>query len=54
MGIGDQRNDAHLTVTDVATVTAFYAAVFEAVRVQRECLLDGRLLHAELVVDGPG
>ncbi|MFI5833597.1 VOC family protein [Micromonospora sp. NPDC051300] len=52
MGVGDPRNGAHLTVTDVATVTAFYAAVFEAVPVQRECLLDGRVLHAELVVDG--
>ncbi|MFI7218909.1 VOC family protein [Micromonospora maritima] len=52
MGVGDPRNGAHLTVTDVATVTAFYAEVFEAVPVQRECLLDGRVLHAELVVDG--
>ncbi|MFF5175173.1 VOC family protein [Micromonospora sp. NPDC000089] len=52
MDVGDPRNGAHLTVTDVATVTAFYAEVFEAVPVQRECLLDGRVLHAELVVGG--
>ncbi|MEV0002668.1 VOC family protein [Micromonospora sp. NPDC050980] len=50
MGVGELRNDAHLAVTDVATVTAFYAEVFEAVPVQRECLLDGRVVHAELVV----
>lgn len=52
MGVGEVRNDAHLAVTDVATVTAFYAEVFEAVPVQRECLLDGRVVHAELVVGG--
>ncbi|WP_089153950.1 VOC family protein [Micromonospora sp. NBS 11-29] len=52
MGGGDPRDDAHLTVTDVATVTAFYAEVFEALPVQRECLLDGRVLHAELLVGG--
>ncbi|PSK63566.1 hypothetical protein B0E53_04490 [Micromonospora sp. MH33] len=52
MGVGDPAAGAYLTVNDVATVTAFYAEVFEAVPVQRECLPDGRVLHAELVVGG--
>ncbi|WP_245675560.1 VOC family protein [Micromonospora halophytica] len=39
-------------VRDAAPVIAFYTDVFEAVPIERECLLDGRVLHAELAVGG--
>ncbi|MEU5950033.1 VOC family protein [Micromonospora sp. NPDC047465] len=42
----------HLSVSDTAEVVAFYTDVLDAVQLQRECLLDGRVLHAELAVDG--
>ncbi|MCX4390270.1 glyoxalase [Micromonospora peucetia] len=40
----------HLTVIDTAEAIAFYIDVFDAVAIERECLLDGRVLHAELAV----
>ncbi|MFG3714570.1 VOC family protein [Micromonospora sp. NPDC047730] len=42
----------HLSVSDTAEVVAFYTDVLDAVQLQRECLLDGRVLQAELAVDG--
>ncbi|MFG1778085.1 VOC family protein [Micromonospora sp. NPDC049048] len=48
----DQRPGPHLTVVDTNEAIAFYTDVFDAVAIQRECLLDGRVLHAELAVGG--
>ncbi|SCL72099.1 Uncharacterized conserved protein PhnB, glyoxalase superfamily [Micromonospora citrea] len=42
----------HLTVSDTTEAIAFYTDVFDAVALQRECLPDGRVLHAELAVGG--
>ncbi|MEU9508944.1 VOC family protein [Micromonospora sp. NPDC048170] len=42
----------HLNVSDTAEAIAFYTDVFDAVAIERECLLDGRVLHAELAVGG--
>ncbi|MEV4483203.1 VOC family protein [Micromonospora coxensis] len=52
MGIPTPRPVPHLLVRDAAPVIAFYTDVFEAVPIARECLLDGRVLHAELAVGG--
>ncbi|SCG50673.1 VOC family protein [Micromonospora rifamycinica] len=41
-----------LTVTDAADAIAFYTRVFDAVPHRLECLPDGRVLAADLVVDG--
>lgn len=41
-----------LTVSDVAPLIAFYVDVFDAVSTERECLLDGRVLQAEMIVGG--
>ncbi|MFJ6197865.1 VOC family protein [Micromonospora sp. NPDC092111] len=42
----------HLTVVDASDAIAFYTRVFGAVPHRQECLPDGRVLAAELVVDG--
>ncbi|MEV0942642.1 VOC family protein [Micromonospora wenchangensis] len=42
----------HLTVTDASDAIAFYTRVFGAVPYRQECLPDGRVLAADLVVDG--
>ncbi|MGB2568719.1 VOC family protein [Micromonospora citrea] len=52
MGIPTPRPVPYLMVRDAAPVIAFYTDVFEAVPIERECLLDGRVLHAELAVGG--
>ncbi|MER7335056.1 MULTISPECIES: VOC family protein [unclassified Micromonospora] len=49
---GNDGSGPHLTVGDTAEAIAFYTDVFDAVPLQRECLLDGRVLHAELAVGG--
>ncbi|WFE64854.1 hypothetical protein [Micromonospora sp. WMMD714] len=41
-----------LTVTDAADAIAFYTRVFDAVPHRLECLPDGRVLAADLVVGG--
>ncbi|SCF25632.1 Uncharacterized conserved protein PhnB, glyoxalase superfamily [Micromonospora matsumotoense] len=41
-----------LMVTDASDAIAFYAHVFGAVPHPQECLADGRVLTADLVVDG--
>ncbi|MEU7620415.1 VOC family protein [Micromonospora rifamycinica] len=41
-----------LTVADAADAIAFYTRVFDAVPHRQECLPDGRVLAADLVVDG--
>ncbi|MBQ1073115.1 glyoxalase [Micromonospora sp. C31] len=48
----DHRPGPHLTVSDTNEAIAFYTDVFDAVAIERECLLDGRVLHAELAVGG--
>ncbi|MGW5014206.1 VOC family protein, partial [Micromonospora chalcea] len=48
----DQRTGPHLTVSDTSEAIAFYTDVFDAVAIQRECLLDGHVVHAELAVGG--
>ncbi|MER7416976.1 VOC family protein [Micromonospora peucetia] len=48
----DRPGPHHLTVSDTADAIAFYTDVFDAVAIERECLLDGRVLHAELAVGG--
>lgn len=40
----------YLTVNDTDQAIAFYTEVFEAILLQRECLLDGHVLEAELAV----
>lgn len=52
MGVPEPKPGPQLAVSDVAPVVAFYTQVFDAVPVERECLLDGRVLHAELIVGG--
>lgn len=52
MGIPAPRPVPYLLVRDAAPVIAFYTDVFEAVPIEQECLLDGRILHAELAVGG--
>ncbi|WP_229397854.1 VOC family protein [Micromonospora okii] len=52
MGAQDPRPGQHLTVGDTAEAIAFYTDVFAAVPLARECLLDGRVLRAELAVAG--
>ncbi|MFI9644261.1 VOC family protein [Micromonospora sp. NPDC051925] len=42
----------YLTVTDASDAIAFYTHVFGAVPQRQECLPDGRVLTADLVVDG--
>ncbi|MEV4830142.1 VOC family protein [Micromonospora sp. NPDC049257] len=42
----------YLMVTDASDAIAFYAHVFGAVPHPRECLADGRVLTADLVVAG--
>ncbi|WP_328338378.1 VOC family protein [Micromonospora sp. NBC_00421] len=42
----------HLVVTDASDAIAFYTHVFGAVPQRQECLPDGRVLTADLVVDG--
>ncbi|MEU6075123.1 VOC family protein [Micromonospora sp. NPDC047074] len=46
----NQRPGRHLAVHDTAQTIAFYTDVFDAVQLDRECLLDGHVLHAELAV----
>ncbi|MFI7306299.1 VOC family protein [Micromonospora aurantiaca] len=48
----DKRTGPHLTVSDTSEAIAFYTDVFDAVAIQRECLLDGHVVHAELAVGG--
>ncbi|MER5337558.1 VOC family protein [Micromonospora sp. NPDC002717] len=50
MRAANDRPGPHLTVGDTAEAIAFYTDVFDAVQIQRECLLDGRVLRAELAV----
>jgi uncharacterized glyoxalase superfamily protein PhnB len=50
--VNAQPPGAQLDVEDAATVVAFCAQVFDAVPMQCECLLDGRVLNAELNVGG--
>jgi uncharacterized glyoxalase superfamily protein PhnB len=39
-----------LTVDDAASAMTFYREVFDAIELQRECLVDGQIVRAELVV----
>ncbi|WP_433393232.1 VOC family protein [Micromonospora sp. KLBMP9576] len=41
-----------MAVSDTARAVAFYTEVFGAVQLDRECLLDGHVLRAELAVGG--
>lgn len=52
MGVQKPKPGPQLAVSDLAPVLAFYTEVFDAVPIERECLLDGRVLRAELIVGG--
>jgi PhnB protein len=39
-----------MTVNETAEAVDFYTKVFDAVQIGRECLLDGQLVQAELVI----
>ncbi|MFB9180779.1 VOC family protein [Dactylosporangium sucinum] len=39
-----------LTVDDAASAMTFYREVFDAIELRRECLVDGQIVGAELVV----
>jgi PhnB protein len=50
MPADDLAGCIRLTVEDATQAVAFYREVFGAIELQRECLLDGQILEAALVV----
>ena len=50
MPADDLVTRVRLTVDDAASAMTFYREVFDAIELQRECLVDGQIVRAELVV----
>jgi PhnB protein len=50
MPTDDLVERVRLTVDDAASAMTFYREVFDAIELQRECLVDGQIVRAELVV----
>jgi PhnB protein len=50
MPADDLVSRVRLTVDDAASAMMFYREVFDAIELQRECLVDGQIVRAELIV----